>query len=137
MRGLAYYYQNLGFLERVFAVDLAKRDLSQIKKSYQDFDELTARFPNSEYAASAHQYMIYLRNVLADHELRVAEYYYQRKAYLAAANRASELVAHYQGAPATVEGLKVMIRSYRELGMTHNEQEAMKVLNYNYPNETV
>ena len=137
MRGLSNYYQNLGFLERVFSLDLAKRDLTQIKKSYSDFDELVTRFPGSEYAPSAHQYLVYLRNVLANHELEVAEYYYQRKAYVASANRASGLVAHFQGAPAVVDGLVLMAKSYHQLGMTRNEQEALTVLKYNYPNVTV
>jgi outer membrane protein assembly factor BamD len=134
MRGIANYYQNLGVVERLFAVDLAKRDLTQIRKSYNDFNELVTTFPNSRYTPAAHQYMIYLRNVMANNELHVAQYYYDRKAYLASANRASDLVAHYQGAPATVDGLELMIKSYRALGMTRNEQEAQTLLRFNYPN---
>ena len=134
MRGVSDYYQNLGVFERLFALDLAKRDLTQVQKSYRDFDELVTRFPNSYYAPAAHQYMIYLRNVLANHELYVSDYYYQRKAYVASANRASGLVAHYEGAPAVVDGLGVMAKSYHELGMTKQEQDALSVLRYNgYP----
>lgn len=137
MRGVANYYQNLGFLERFFAVDLAKRDLAQIKKSYVDFTELTARFPTSRYAPAAHQYQIYLRNVLADHGLHVAEYYYERKAYVAAANRASEVVANYEGAPAVVDSLVVMAKAYHQLKLTKLEQDTLLVLRYNYPNIVV
>lgn len=137
MRGISDYYQNLGFLERLFTVDLAKRDLKQIEKSYQDFNQLVILFPNSKYAPSAHQYMVYLRNVLADHELHVAEYYYQRKAYVASADRASNLVTHYQGAPTTVDGLVLMAKSYHQLGMTKLEQDTLEVLRYNYPNVKV
>ena len=137
MRGLANYYQNLGMLERLFAIDLATRDLTQIQKAYQDFSEVVHRFPDSRYAPSAHQYMVYLRNILATHELHVAEYYYQRKAYVAAANRASELVAHYQGAPAVEDGLVIMAKSYHKLGLTKMEQDTLLVLRYNYPNKKV
>jgi outer membrane protein assembly factor BamD len=134
MRGVSDYYQNLGIIERFFVVDLAKRDLGQIQKSYADFNQLVSSFPNSRYAPAAHQYMIYLRNVLADHELHVAEYYYNRRAYIAAANRASGLVAHYQGAPSVVDGLVLMAKSYRQLGMVKQEQDTLAVLKYNYPN---
>lgn len=137
MRGISDYYQNLGVLERLFTVDLAKRDLAQIQKSFHDFEVLTQRFPNSRYTPSAHQYMIYLRNVMADHELHVAEYYYDRKAYVAAADRANGLVAHYQGAPTTVDGLVVMAKSYNKLGLAKPEQDALRVLHYNYPNLAV
>lgn len=137
MRGKADYYQNLGVLEKLFSINLATRDLSQIQKSYIDFNEVVTLFPNSRYAPSAHQYMVYLRNVLANHELYVAEYYYNRKAYVASANRAAGLVARYQGAPAVIEGLKVMAKSYRQLGLTKLEQDTVTLLKYNYPNETI
>ena len=133
MRGMANYYQNLGVVEKMFSVDLATRDFTQIQKSYRDFNELIARFPHSQYAPAAHQFMVYLRNLMADHELQVAQYYYDRGAYVAAANRASNLVAHYQGAPAVLEGLRLMIKSYQQLGMTKLAQDAEAVLQYNYP----
>lgn len=137
LRGLADYYQNLGVIERLFALDLASRDLTQVQKSYNDFRDLTVHFPDSRYTPSAHQYMVYLRNVLADHELHVAEYYYDRKAYVAAAERASGLVAHYQGAPQAADGLVLMVKAYHQLGLTQSEQEALRVLKYNYPNVVV
>lgn len=137
MRGVADYYQNLGLMERFFSIDLATRDLSQMKKAYGDFNELVIRFPDSYYAPAAHQWMVYLRNMLADHQLHVAEYYYNRKAYVAAADRASDLVTQYQGAPTTVDGLILMIKAYRQLGMSKLERDALKVLHYNYPNATV
>lgn len=133
MRGIANYYENMGFMERLFALDLAKRDLAQIQKSYNDFNTLVTQFPDSRYAPAAHQYMIYLRNVLADHELHVAEYYYNRRAYVAAADRASGLVAHYQGAPQTLDGLAIMAKSYHQLGLTQLEQDTRTVIHYNYP----
>lgn len=134
MRGLSNYFQNLGVFERIFAVDLATRDLSQIKKSYNDFAELEQRFPNSRYAPAAHQYMIYLRNVMADHELQVAQYYYGHSAFIAAANRASLVVRHYQGAPVVPDALVIMAKSYRALHLAQNEQDVLAVLQYNYPN---
>lgn len=137
MRGVANYYQNLGIIERLFAIDLATRDLTQIQQSYNDFSVLVARFPNSRYTPSAHQYMIYLRNVMAAHELHIAQYYYSRKAYVAAASRASDLVAHYQGAPTVVDALVLMAKSYHQLHMTKLEQDTLAVLHYNYPNVSV
>ena len=131
MRGMANYYQSLGVLERLFSVDIATRDLQQIKKAYVSFSELTERFPHSSYTPSAHQYMIYLRNVIAEHELETAQYYYNRKAYVAAANRASDLVAHYQGSPAVIPALEIMANSYHQLGMTKLESDTRLVMRYN------
>jgi outer membrane protein assembly factor BamD len=137
MRGISDYYQNMGIMERMFLVNLATRDLTQIKKSYNDFNEVVTRFPTSRYAPSSHQYMVYLRNVLANHELLIGEYYYNRKAYVAAANRANNVVAEYQGAPAVIDALVLMVKSYHQLGLKKDEQDALAVLHYNYPNVNV
>ncbi|HLB42203.1 MAG TPA: outer membrane protein assembly factor BamD [Gammaproteobacteria bacterium] len=133
IRGLADFYQNMGVIERLFSVDLATRDLTQMQKSYNDFSELVSRFINSRYTPPAHQYMLYLRNMMATHELQVAQYYYGRGVYIAAANRASDVVMHYQGAPAVIAALKLMAKSYHQLGMTKLEQDVLSVLRYNYP----
>jgi outer membrane protein assembly factor BamD len=137
MKGLSEFYQNLGIFERIFSLDLATRDLTQMQKSYADFHELVIRYPNSYYAPSAHQYVVYLRNLLANHEYQVAQYYYSRKAYVASAERSSSVVAHYEGAPVVVDALVLLIKSYRELGEKKLEQEATAVLKYNYPNKTI
>lgn len=134
MRGISNYYQNLGIFERFFSVDLAKRDLSQIKKSYADFNEIVMLHPTSCYAPAAYQYTVYLRNTLANHQLHVAEYYYSKQAYIAAANRASLVVKHYEGSPVVPCALVIMVKSYRNLQLTQNMNEAMQVLRYNYPN---
>ncbi len=134
MRGLSNYFQNLGVFEKIFAVDLATRDLSQVKKSYADFAEVVKVYPNSYYAPAAHQYMVYLRNLLANHELEVAQYYYGRGAYVAAADRANIVVRQFQGAPAVPKALVIMVKSYRHLDTAKAENDAMQVLQYNYPN---
>jgi outer membrane protein assembly factor BamD len=134
MYGLSNYYQNLGVFERIFAIDLATRDTTQIKKSFEEFSIIVQRYPNSPYAPAAHQYMIYLRNVLADHELQIAQYYYSRKAYVAAADRANDVVKHFQGATAVPDALVLMVKSYRALHLSEAESQAWQVLQYNYPN---
>lgn len=134
MRGLANYYQNLGIFERLFAVNLATRDLTQIKKCYEDFAMIDKLYPNSPYEPAAHQYLVYLRDILADHELDVAQYYYSRQAYVAAANRANLVVRHYEGASEVPDALVLMVKSYRKLHLTQDVNETMAVLQYNYPN---
>ncbi len=136
MRGLANYFQNMGVFERVFTVDLATRDLGQIKKSYADFVHVIHEFPNSYYAPAAHQYLVYLRNTLANHELEAAQYYYNMKAYVAAANRANLVIRHYQGSSAVPDALVLMVKSYRALHLKQNEVDALAVLQYNYPNSS-
>jgi outer membrane protein assembly factor BamD len=71
---------------------------------------------------------------MAQHEVHVANYYYRRGAYLAAANRAQIAVAEYREAPAVEEALFIMVRSYDALGMPQLRDDADRVLRQNFPN---
>lgn len=133
VKALSEFNQNLGVLERFFSVDLAQRDLTQIKKAFHDFDVIVRRFPNSHYAAPSYQYLVYLRNVIAAHELQVGRYYFDRQAYIAAVNRASDVVEHYQGSPAVKDALILMAKSYHELKLTKLQNDVLHVIKLNYP----
>jgi outer membrane protein assembly factor BamD len=45
-------------------------------EAFAEFAQLVSRFPNSPYAADARARMVYLRNLLARHEIHVANYYF-------------------------------------------------------------
>lgn len=136
MQGLADYYQHQGILDRIFGVDLAKRDVTPLKKAYAEFAAIVEQFPQSRYAPAAYQYMIYLRNILARHQLQVAEFYFKRKAYVAAIDRATGVIKNYQGAPSIPAALVVIAQAYQKLGLTQQYQAVVHLLNYNYPHSS-
>lgn len=92
-----------------------------------------SRYPASIYAADAAQRMVYLRNLLAQYELHVAEYYLRRKAYIAAINRARIIVESYGRSPVIPDALVIMAKAYRILGMNDLSDDALRVLELNYP----
>jgi outer membrane protein assembly factor BamD len=101
--------------------------------AYQEFAEMIRRFPDSRYVPDARQRMIYLRNLFASYELHIADYYFRRKAYVAAANRANEIIQRYQGAPEVKKALVIMIKSYRILGLEELASQSIAVYRLNYP----
>lgn len=135
LRGLASYNLSKGFLDRVFSVDLSERDPKRARQSFQYFSELVQRFPNSKYADDAIQRMIYLKNSLAAYEVHVADYYFKRGAYLAAANRAKYVVDNYDRTPAVPDALKVMVKAYEKMGLTQLAKDAKSILDLNYPDK--
>lgn len=137
MKGIADYSQNRGLGSSMFHLDLSKRDIGSTKDAFNDFSELITRYPHSVYVPDARGRMIYLRNVMAQYELNVAEYYYDRHAYVAAANRANNVVQHYQEAPAVIPALGIMVQSYRALKLDEPANKALAVLAYNYPDSDV
>ncbi|MTI15230.1 outer membrane protein assembly factor BamD [Sansalvadorimonas verongulae] len=133
MRGLASNTADLGLVERYVPVDLSRRDPGQARQSFNQFSELLRRFPDSRYAPDARQRMIYLRNRLARYELHAADYYMKRKAYVAAINRGRYIVEHLQGTPSVEEALGIMVEGYQHLGLNQPADDALLVLQTNFP----
>ncbi len=133
IKGIALFNQGKGFVERFVPKDASQRDPGASLGSFREFSDLIKRYPNSEYVPDARQRMIYLRNGLAQHEVNVAKYYMRRDAFVAAANRARYAVENYQKAPAMPEALTIMAKSYKILGMNDLSDDALRVLEKNFP----
>lgn len=131
IKGLATFEGIPNFIERWFRADMHKRPPIDARKSFQAFQTLLQRFPNSEYATDSRQRMIFLRDRLANYEVAVASYYVDRGAYVGAINRAKFVLENYDQSPATHEALKIMITCYDQLGMPDLSASATKVLTEN------
>ncbi|WP_266168443.1 outer membrane protein assembly factor BamD [Dyella subtropica] len=136
LRGLINFDRTGGFIERIVqrSESQARRDQGYNLQAFDDFSELTRRFPDSAYSADARQRMIYLRNVLAQYEVNVAEFYLRNKAYVASADRAQYVIEHYQQAPQTGDALAILTRSYIGLEQPKLAEQTRQVLALNYPN---
>jgi len=133
MRGLANYSEGTGLLERFLPTDMTTRDPGAALQSFEDFRQLLNRYPDSQYAPDARARMTYLRARLGRYEINVANYYFRRKAYLAAANRGRYVVENYQQTEAVPDALAVMVQAYQLLGLNELADDALKVLRANYP----
>ncbi len=131
LRGLATFPARKSVFEFAFPQDESKRDPNASLESFNYFNELTHKFPNSKYAADATARMRYLRNKVAKHELHVANYYMRREAYIAAVDRASFVVEHYQQTPAISEALLIMVKAYSLMGQPQLAQDAQRVYDAN------
>jgi outer membrane protein assembly factor BamD len=133
LRGIINFNDDLGLFAKFTRQDLAERDQKASKESFESFKELVERFPESRYAPDARDRMNYIVSSLAQYEVHVARYYYQRGAYLAAVNRAQLAVADYREVPAIEEALFILFKSYDALGMGQLRDDAKRVLEKNYP----
>lgn len=132
MKGLANFQQTRGVLTGVLPYDESWRDPGTQSQAYADFSTFIQRFPNSRYKTNALQRMIYLRNMLAKRELHTANYYFDRKMYVAASERASYLVKVYPEAPSAREGLVVLYRASLALGLKDAAANAAAVYEATY-----
>ncbi len=134
LRGLINFNDKVSFLDFLSKQDPSERDPKAARDAFDSFKQLAERFPDSKYAPDAIARMKYLVNAMAQHEVHVADYYYRRGAYVAAANRAQIAINEYRDAPAVEEALFVMVRSYDALGLTELRDDAERVMRKNFPN---
>jgi len=133
MKGVTSFTEDRGFLDRFAQSDIARRDQTSNRRAFSDFADFLARYPNSYYAADARQRMIYLRNLLAEFEIRVADYYMRRGAYVAAANRARTVIENYDQSQSIPDALAILVEANWRLGLEDAANDNLQVLALNYP----
>ena len=134
VRGVANMEMNYDSLIRYTSLQQSHRDVSYIKVAYQNFVDLIRRFPSSKYSVDAAQRMKYIGQELAESEMNAARFNIQRKAWLAAAERAQWVIEHYPQTPQTPEALATLAYSYQKLGDKATSQQYVDILKLNYPN---
>ncbi len=133
LRGIINDNDQLGLLGRLGGQDPSERDQRAARDAWQSFKQLVDQFPTSPYAPDARARMDFIVNSLASYEVHVASYYLRRGAYLAAANRAQQVLTEFQGSPATEEALYIMVQAYDRLDLAQLRDDADRVLRRNFP----
>lgn len=133
IKGLVYFDQNVGVLERLFRKSTENRPPAEADQSFSAFSRLVSRYPASPYAADAQQRMIFLKNRLAEYENSVARFYIKQEAYVAALSRAKGALQEYHGSDSSEDSLNIMIEAYEGLGMHDLAADTRRVLQENFP----
>lgn len=133
IKGLAEFNKDRGLLDRFASSDISKRDPTSARQAFADFSEFLERHPDSEYAADARQRMIYLVDLLARYEINVAKFYMRRGAFVAAANRARNVVEHYSQSRSVDEALAIRVEANWRLGLPEAANNSLRILAINDP----
>jgi outer membrane protein assembly factor BamD len=114
-------------------LNLATRAAGDARLAFQDLNDFITRYPNSKYAKDARQRMVSIKNTLAKHELMIGKFYFKKKAYVAAINRAETVINTFQNSNVTADALVLMAQSYQQLKLTEEVKIALSLLKANYP----
>jgi outer membrane protein assembly factor BamD len=133
LKAVINFDRDISILTRLARIDISARDLNGPTQSFNDFNEVIRRYPNSIYASDARQRMVYLRNQLAKHEITVGLYYYRRGAYVASADRGIYTIQTYPRSQYEGDAVALMAASYTKLGQKVLADDASRVLGMNYP----
>ena len=132
IKAMSNFHQLRGPVATMLPMDQSYRDPGTQSQAYSDFATLVQLFPNSEYKANSEQHMIYLRNMFAKSELNVSKYYFERRRYVASAERASYLIQTYPQASSVKEALGVLYHANQALGLNDAAKDALKVYQDTY-----
>jgi len=116
-----------------FLTDIAQRDVSSVRESFNYYLELISKFPNSSYSDEAKTRLIILRNFLARHELFVAIFYSKSQAFIASVNRCKFIIEKFPDTPSVPAALHLMAHNYDKIGSSKLAEDARRVLNASYP----
>ena len=133
LKGLSSYESNRTFFDRFLGAPEHLRDVSAARQSFTEFSELLMRFPNSLYAKDARLRMVHLRNIMARHEIEIAEFYLARDAYVAAMNRANGVVENFPNTEMIPDALAILVETNVKLGLEREANDALRVLRLNFP----
>ncbi|WP_394131151.1 outer membrane protein assembly factor BamD [Shewanella maritima] len=134
MRGLTNMQADNYLFHDMFNIDRTDRDPKNAEDAFRDFERLIKTYPNSKYAPDAQKRMHYLKNRLANYSIKVAEYYIKMNAWSAAAVRAQTVLEKFPRTPTTERALEIMAIAYEELGQEQLKDNALSVMQLNFPN---
>lgn len=135
----AYYVRGVANMEgsseglRLLPMNQAERDTAYYRLAFANFQELVGKYPNSPYSPDAAQRMIFIYNQFAESEMAAANWYIEREAYVAAANRAKWVFQYYPLSESVPDAIATLAYSHQKLGLTDLANDYKRLLQLNYP----
>jgi outer membrane protein assembly factor BamD len=108
------------------------RDQTAVREAVVYLDRLLLNFPYSEHADEGEELWRSLRRQLADHILRIGDFYRKDKEYEAAAERYRMLLNEYPGLGFDEETLYKLGISYWEMNRTEEAEKIFQSIVQNY-----
>lgn len=125
----AYYLLAITYYEQI--VD-EKKDLKSINNAKNTFKFVIKNFPNTDYALDAKFKLGMVNNILASKEMYVANYYFDKKKWIAALNRFKIVINKYETTIYVEEALHRMVEINYHLGLQSEAKKYAQLLGYNY-----
>ena len=132
LKGIINFNRGGSILDKIHPRDMAAFDQSILISSFNDFQILVRRFPDSKYAFDARQRLIYLRDKLANADLKIAQFYAARDAWVAAANRTRAILQTYPGTSAIKPALEIQLLAYQHLELEQLATDTQRIIDLNY-----
>lgn len=111
-----------------FRVNDSGRAVENVRNAFGNFQTLVQHYPQSQYAQDAQNWMAYMRNRLAEHELGIVKFYMKRDAYVAVSNRVKEMLIAHPEAEATYKALPILKEALEAMGIQDSAENVAKLI---------
>jgi len=109
------------------------RDQTRTERAMAALEEVTRKYPNSEYAPEARRKIEIARDQLAAKEMEIGRVNQRKRNFIGAINRFKVVVTQYQTTRHVEEALLRLTECYMALGIVAEAQTAAAVLGHNFP----
>jgi outer membrane protein assembly factor BamD len=110
-----------------------ERGLWAARKSVEELERLKRLYPRNPYRDTVELYIERGRQIIADHEFMVGEFYFRKKAYSGALTRFLGLLEKFPGYRKEDEVLSHIAISYKKLGESDKAESYLRQLRDRYP----
>lgn len=126
----AFYLIGLSYYEQISDVERDQKITLQAKTALQ---EVSRRFPGTEYASDARLKLDLVEDHLAGKEMEIGRYYERSGKWIAAQIKFQNVVENYQTTSHTPEALFRLVETSLSLGIPAEAKKYAAVLGANYP----
>lgn len=110
-----------------------ERGYASAQKALKEFQTLMELYPRNPYAEEAAEKIENLKNLKADYEFMVGDFYFKKGAYKGAIGRLKPILEEFPNYQKEPDVLSRLVISYKKLGLTEKSDEYLKILNEKYP----
>ncbi|MCK5688955.1 outer membrane protein assembly factor BamD [Myxococcota bacterium] len=111
----------------------AEKDQGNTRLAISAFRDMIRRYPKDELTKDAHEKIRTCQRNLADHEIYVARFYFERGKFRAAANRGEGLLKNYPDLGLEAETLYIVGQSHNALGDQKTARISLERLVKDFP----
>lgn len=123
------------FIQDFLSVNRSSRAIESIQNAYGNFQTIVQYYPQSQYLSDAQNWLVYLKNRIAEHELKITEFYMKRDAYVAVVNRVNDMLRVHPESKATADALPLMQKSFEAMGIQDSAQKVAAMIEANKDKE--
>lgn len=128
MKGLTEIQKRSDLIQDYLGLDRSQKDPSSYQQAFNTFRELIRSYPDSIYAADARQRMIFIKEELAKREKAIADYYFEREAYLSAVRHCQNILYSFRNTEQLKPALELMAESYERLNLVTPANNTRRVI---------